>query len=102
MTAHLQLDLRRVAICRVAFRQEHHPYLRQWSQANCYGSVAKIIVAFLGQLDAEDKMVWGMMSGVQNGLAKSDITYEHGYLWIEGKTWQEYQQFTLIQMRLAL
>ena len=55
--------------------------------------VAKIVAAYPDQLDEEDKMVWRMMSGVQNSLAKSDATREHGYLWMEEKIWQEYQQF---------
>jgi len=57
--------------------------------------VAKIVAAYPGQLEEEDKMVWRMMSGVQNNLAKSDATREHGYLWMDAEIWREYQQFYL-------
>lgn len=57
--------------------------------------VAEIVAAYPGQLDSEEKMFWRMTSGVQNGLAKSDATREHGYLWMEPEVWKEYQQFYL-------
>lgn len=57
--------------------------------------VAKIVAEYPGQLDSEEKMIWRMNSGVQNGLAKSDATREHGYLWMDGDIWKEYQQFYL-------
>lgn len=60
---------------------------------------ARIALDYPGQIDSIEKLQWSIP--ISNGLQQSDMTREHGYLWMDPAVWEGVMQFYFDNKRLA-
>lgn len=58
-----------------------------------------IALDYPGQVDEVGKLTWSIP--ISSGLQQSEVTREHGYLWMEPETWEGVMQFYFDNQRLA-